>query len=76
MLETMENQLPAKLRNRFHLELVPLSTMTNNSKDADGALHLGRLKTLAFSVFSQCRRIMEYKPPYKSLTGKKDSELR
>ena len=69
MMESMSPQLPAKIRDRFHLELVPLSTMMNNSRDVDGALHLGRLKTLAFSVFAQCGRIMEYKPPYKSLTG-------
>jgi mediator of RNA polymerase II transcription subunit 13 len=69
MLKSMEDKVPENLRKRFHLEIVPLQSIMEQSTDEHGTQHLGRLKALAFSVFSQCRRILDYKPPYKSLTG-------
>lgn len=61
--------LPEQIQNSIHLQLVTLDSVMWLGKDENGSKRQEQLKALAFTVFSQCRRLLTHNSTVKSLTG-------
>uniref|UniRef100_T1IJV1 Mediator of RNA polymerase II transcription subunit 13 n=1 Tax=Strigamia maritima TaxID=126957 RepID=T1IJV1_STRMM len=61
--------LPENIQNNIHLQIVPLESILEHTQNEGSGKQLDHLKALAFSVFSQCRRILIHQAAVKSLTG-------
>ena len=54
----------------FFLQILSLESILELASDShDRSRHIDQLKSLAFSVFMQCRRLLTHNPIVKSLTG-------
>ena len=65
----MVEGLPENLRNNINLQVISLDSILQSGKDAFKATRYDQLKSLAFSVFNQCRKVLVHQPISKSLTG-------
>ncbi|KAG1662731.1 Mediator of RNA polymerase II transcription subunit 13 [Nymphon striatum] len=61
--------VPEKTQNNIHLQIVSLESILNYGIDEDKSKNLDQMKGLAFSVFTQCRRMLTHQSTVKSLTG-------
>uniref|UniRef100_A0A8C0VH24 Mediator of RNA polymerase II transcription subunit 13 n=1 Tax=Cyanistes caeruleus TaxID=156563 RepID=A0A8C0VH24_CYACU len=64
----MLDNLPENMRNSFILQIVPCQYMLQTMKD-EQVFYIQHLKSLAFSVYCQCRRPLPTQIHIKSLTG-------
>nr|KAF6282495.1 mediator complex subunit 13L [Myotis myotis] len=64
----MLDNLPEHMRNSFILQIVPCQSMLQTMKD-EQVLYIQYLKSMAFSVYCQCRRPLPTQIHIKSLTG-------
>lgn len=65
----MVEGLPENLRNNINLQVISLDSILQSSKDSLKSTRYDQLKSLAFSVFNQCRKVLVHQPISKSLTG-------
>ncbi|XP_022241525.1 mediator of RNA polymerase II transcription subunit 13-like isoform X2 [Limulus polyphemus] len=61
--------LPEHIKNNIHLQMVRLDSLLCLGKSEAKSHNQDELKALAFSVFSQCPRLLFNQPGIKSLTG-------
>lgn len=61
--------LPEHMQNNVNLQIIPLESILTHTQSCDSSKQLDHLKSLAFSVFSQCRRTLIHQSTVKSLTG-------
>ncbi|XP_002735637.1 mediator of RNA polymerase II transcription subunit 13-like [Saccoglossus kowalevskii] len=61
--------LPENLRKTISVQVVPLQHIIEMARKERSTTSLDKMKGLAFSVFTQCRRFMAPTLPNKSLTG-------
>ena len=66
---TMVEALPENLRNNINLQVISLDSILQSGKDSLKSTRYDQLKSLAFSVFNQCRKVLVHQPISKSLTG-------
>lgn len=66
-MEMLDN-LPEHMRNAFTVRIVPCQYLLQPVKD-DHSFYIQHLKSLAFSVYTQCRRPLPTQIHIKSLTG-------
>lgn len=64
----MLDNLPEHMRNSFILQIVPCQYMLQTMKD-EQVFYIQYLKSMAFSVYCQCRRPLPTQIHIKSLTG-------
>lgn len=67
-LQMIEN-LPENLKNNINLQIVSLDSILQSGKDALKSTRYDQFKSLAFSVFNQCRKVLVHQSISKSLTG-------
>jgi len=67
-LQMIEN-LPENLRNNINLQIVSLDSILQSGKDSLQSTRYDQFKSLAFSVFNQCRKVLVHQSISKSLTG-------
>ncbi|KAG7169044.1 Mediator of RNA polymerase II transcription subunit 13-like [Homarus americanus] len=68
--EHMLEGLPENMQNNVYLQIVSLESILELASDShDRSRHIDQLKSLAFSVFMQCRRTLSHNAVVKSLTG-------
>ncbi|XP_013416581.1 mediator of RNA polymerase II transcription subunit 13-like isoform X2 [Lingula anatina] len=60
------NNLPESLQNNVHLQILPLQTILDRSGDCN---HMQHMKSMAFSIFSQCRQALTHTVVGRTLTG-------
>ncbi|XP_061754186.1 mediator of RNA polymerase II transcription subunit 13a [Nerophis ophidion] len=61
--------LPAHIRNSIFLQIVPCQYLLQPVRGEERHIYVQHLKSLAFSVFAQCRRPLPTSTNVKSLTG-------
>jgi hypothetical protein len=61
--------LPESLQQHVHLQLISLDAVVSTGRDSSDCTRHEQLRSLAFSVFRQCRRVYAQQPLSKSLTG-------
>ncbi|GLD73456.1 mediator of RNA polymerase II transcription subunit 13 [Lates japonicus] len=61
--------LPAHVRNSISVQIVPCQYLLQPVRGEDRHIYAQHLKSLAFSVFAQCRRPLPTSTNVKSLTG-------
>lgn len=62
----LQNCIPDDLTT---LQIIPLESILEQTTEDDRCKQTDRLKSLAFSVFAQCRRTLLHQSTVKSLTG-------
>ncbi|XP_050718287.1 mediator of RNA polymerase II transcription subunit 13-like isoform X1 [Eriocheir sinensis] len=68
--EHMLEGLPESMQNNVYLQIISLESILELASDShDRSRHIDQLKSLAFSVFMQCRRTLTHNAAVKSLTG-------
>lgn len=68
--EHMLEGLPESMQNNVYLQIISLESILELASDPhDRSRHIDLLKSLAFSVFMQCRRTLSHNAVVKSLTG-------
>ncbi|XP_013781243.1 mediator of RNA polymerase II transcription subunit 13-like [Limulus polyphemus] len=65
----MLHYLPESICNSIQVQIVRLDSILSMGKPENFSQHQYELKALAFSVYSQCRRLLSHPPGVKSLTG-------
>ncbi|RWS28447.1 Mediator of RNA polymerase II transcription subunit 13-like protein [Leptotrombidium deliense] len=65
----MLKYIPEQMQSHIHLQLVSLDAVLGLGKDFLGSKRQDQLKSLAISVFNQCRKIVSNQSISKSLTG-------
>ncbi|XP_022252364.1 mediator of RNA polymerase II transcription subunit 13-like isoform X2 [Limulus polyphemus] len=65
----MLRYLPEHIRNSIHVQIIRLDCVLSMGKAENFSQYQNELKALAFSVFSQCRRLLNHPSRIKSLTG-------
>lgn len=63
------NTLPPHIRNTVSVQIVPCEYLLQPVRHEDRQNYTQHLKSLAFSVFTQCRRPLPYSTNVKTLTG-------
>ncbi|GAB6029834.1 hypothetical protein CHUAL_005543 [Chamberlinius hualienensis] len=61
--------LPENMQNNVQLQIIPLESILEQTTEEDRSKHTAKLKSLAFAVYSQCRRTLAHQSTVKSLTG-------
>ncbi|KAJ4935384.1 hypothetical protein JOQ06_016920 [Pogonophryne albipinna] len=61
--------LPARIRNAVSVQIVPCQYLLQPVRSGERHLYSQHLKSLAFSVFTQCRRPLPNSTNFKALTG-------
>lgn len=68
--EHMLEGLSESMQQNVYLQILSLESILELASDShDRSRHIDQLKSLAFSVFMQCRRTLTHNPIVKSLTG-------
>ncbi|KAK8721383.1 hypothetical protein OTU49_012808 [Cherax quadricarinatus] len=68
--EHMLEGLPESMQNNVYLQIISLESILELASDShDRSRYIDQLKSLAFSVFMQCRRTLSHNAVVKSLTG-------
>ncbi|XP_066986645.1 mediator of RNA polymerase II transcription subunit 13 isoform X2 [Macrobrachium rosenbergii] len=68
--EHMLEGLSESMQQNVYLQILSLESILELASDShDRSRHIDQLKSLAFSVFMQCRRLLTHNPVVKSLTG-------
>lgn len=65
----MLRELPENMQNNINLQIIPLESILEQTAEENHCKQTDRLKSLAFSVFAQCRRTLIHQSTVKSLTG-------
>ncbi|MEQ2202299.1 hypothetical protein XENOCAPTIV_012735 [Xenoophorus captivus] len=61
--------LPAHIRNAISVQIVPCQYLLQPVHSGDRHIYVQHLKSLAFSVYTQCRRPLPNSTNFKALTG-------
>ncbi|XP_078599270.1 mediator of RNA polymerase II transcription subunit 13-like [Branchiostoma floridae x Branchiostoma japonicum] len=67
--EILQADLPDNVRNNISLQIIPVQQLVQPQKAEEQATYLQHLKTLAFSVFTQSHRTLQFTIHAKSVTG-------
>lgn len=65
----MIENLSDNLKNNINLQIISLDSVLQSGKDLQKSTRYDQFKSLAFSVFNQCRKVLVHQTISKSLTG-------
>ncbi|XP_046987073.1 mediator of RNA polymerase II transcription subunit 13 [Schistocerca americana] len=65
----VQSNVPENMRNNITVQIISLESIVELGKMGDHIKHNDQMRAQAFSVFSQCRRLLTHTSNIKSLTG-------
>lgn len=66
---TVLSSVPESVRSNISVQLISLESIVELGKARESSRHNDHMRSLALSVFSQCRRLLMHTSNVKSLTG-------